>query len=89
MTKIQNHPYELMAMFRVVNIQGPLLTLCCWDLDDKIIPNVYLGEQPDDPEVDIGSVHLMNLVLSGGLWRVTFCSPAYEEVDNHFCEDED
>jgi hypothetical protein len=69
----------IMGMFTVLEMRGPLLKLAWWDFDDKELDNVYL-EDGHEPSIEVGSVHMMELVLRGGLLKVGFCSPAYDEV---------
>lgn len=77
---------QLTGMFRVLEIRGPLLKLAWWDRHDQEIDHVFIGEV-NEPSLEIGSMHMMHLMLSGGLLKVQLCSPAYDECDIDFEED--
>ena len=76
-------PHEIMAMFEVLKINGPMMSLSCWDLDNQVFNNV-LAADVHEPSLEPGSVHLMNLSLNGSMWRVRFCSPAHQPAEDDF-----
>lgn len=69
----------LSGLFRVLSIKGHWAKLSSWDLDDQEIGHVYIGDLCE-PSFEEGSLHLMDLSLCRGIWRVEDCSPAYEDL---------
>jgi hypothetical protein len=78
----------VMGMFTVLEVRGPLLKLMWWDQDDEEIDNIYAGHL-NEVSIEVGSVHMMELVAVGGLIKIKFCSPAYEQFDVEYAADED
>ncbi len=75
-----------MGMFTVLEVRGPLVKLMWWDENDKEIDNVYAGHL-NEPSLEVGSVHMMELIALGGLLKIGFCSPAYEQFDVEYGPD--
>jgi|GEM_PF-3794626 len=87
----KNRAHAILGMFKVLEIRGPMAKLADWDANYKEINNVYVADVIE-PSFAVGGLHMMELVLRGGLLKVEFCSPAYEEGEyfaDYWDEDEE
>lgn len=71
-------------MFEIIAVRGAFFDALCWDTGDKEIRGIYSAGKFDE-ELQPEDVYMLDIRLSGGLWRVYWASPRYDECPMPTC----